>query len=82
MFGYGSMPKEGMTIVGFMALVLLPLLVSVAPWKVPEPKKHREVQTDLLNSSRQMFSNGSFMLLFTGFTSPSFRCSCTAVRYS
>ena len=67
MFGYGSMPREGMAIVGFMALVLLPLLVSVALWKVPEPKKHREVQTDLLISSRQMFSNGSFMLLFTGF---------------
>ena len=67
MFGYGSMPQEGMTIVGFMALVLLPLLMAVALWKVPEPQKHREIQTDLWVSSRQMFSNGSFMLLFTGF---------------
>lgn len=67
LFGYGSVPQEGMTIVGFMALVALPVLVSVALWKVPEPKKHREIQTDFVVSSGQMFTNGSFMLLFTGF---------------
>lgn len=67
LFGYGSLPREGLTIVGFMALVLLPLLVAVALWKVPEREVHRSTQTDLLVSSRQMFSNGTFMVLFTGF---------------
>ena len=67
LFGYGSLPREGLTIVGFMALVLLPLLTFVALWKVPEPTKHRSAQTNLFISSKQMFSNGSFMLLFSGF---------------
>jgi Na+/melibiose symporter-like transporter len=66
-FGYGSLPREGLTIVGFMALVLLPLLMFFALWKVPEPTKHRTTEANLLKSSKQMFSNGSFMLLFTGF---------------
>ncbi len=67
MFGYGSLPREGLTIVGFMALVLLPLLMFLALWMVPEPTKHRTTETNLFTSSKQMFSNGSFMLLFTGF---------------
>ena len=65
--GYGSLPKEGLTIVGFMALVLLPILMFFALWKVPETTKHRMTEANLLKSSKQMFSNGSFMLLFTGF---------------
>ncbi len=67
LFGYGSLPKEGLTIVGFMALVLLPVLVAVALWKVPEVVKPRAAQTSLWHSSRQMFSNGSFVILFIGF---------------
>ncbi len=67
LFGYGSLPHEGLTIVGFMALVLLPVLVLLALWKVPEPSIHRSVQVAALQSSRQMFSNGSFMILFIGF---------------
>jgi Na+/melibiose symporter-like transporter len=67
LFGYGSMPQEGLTIVGFMALVLLPVLTLIALWKVPEPTKHRANEPNFLISSKQMFHNGSFMLLFTGF---------------
>ncbi len=67
LFGYGSIPKEGLTIVGFMALVLLPLLMFIALWKVPEPVKHRAAQTNLLISGKQMYSNGTFMVLFIGF---------------
>lgn len=67
LFGYGSLPREGLTIVGFMALVLLPALVFLALWKVPEAAITRKASTNLLASSRQMFSNGSFMILFTGF---------------
>lgn len=67
LFNYGSIPSEGLTIVGFMALVLLPVLMFLALWKVPETTKHRKTEVSLLKSSKQMFSNGSFMLLFTGF---------------
>ncbi len=67
LFGYGSLPQEGLTIVGFMALVLLPATVLIALWKVPEVPIARATRPDILGSSRQMFSNGSFMILFTGF---------------
>lgn len=67
LFGYGSVPAEGLTIVGFMALVLLPVLTLIALWKVPEAVKHRSSQANFLISSKQMFKNGTFMLLFTGF---------------
>lgn len=67
LFGYGSLPQEGLTIVGFMALVLLPTMVLLALWKVPEVQIKRATRPDILGSSRQMFSNGSFMILFTGF---------------
>lgn len=68
LFGYGSMPQEGLTIVGFMALVLLPTLVFLALWKVPEAVSTRsKTEISLIDSSKQMFSNGSFMILFIGF---------------
>lgn len=67
LFGYGSLPKEGLTIVGFMSLVLLPLTVFIALWFVPERQVHRASTPNLWLASRQMFANGSFMVLFTGF---------------
>ncbi|MBT5701508.1 MAG: MFS transporter [Gammaproteobacteria bacterium] len=67
LFGYGNLPKEGLTIVGFMALVLLPTLVFLALWKVPEAKVTQKAQQNLIASTKQMFSNGSFMILFVGF---------------
>ena len=68
LFGYGSLPQEGLTIVGFMALVMLPGLVFLALWKVPEvPVVQRATRPDFYGSVTQMFSNGSFMILFTGF---------------
>ncbi len=67
LFGYGATPREGLTIVGFMALVLLPVLTAIALWKIPERVVPRKHEVGLLKSSRQMFSNGSFVILFTGF---------------
>lgn len=67
LFGYGSVPQEGLTIVGFMALVLLPTLVFLALWKVPEATITRSTEIDIMQSVSQMWSNGSFMILFTGF---------------
>ena len=67
LFGYGSLPQEGLVIVGFMALVLLPTLVFLALWKVPEVIIERSTRPDLIGSSKQMFANGSFMILFIGF---------------
>jgi len=65
--GYGGVPKEALAIVGWMALVLLPGLIGLTLWKIPERKDVAPSQMSLFKSARQMFKNGSFRLLFFGF---------------
>ncbi|MBT4162157.1 MAG: MFS transporter, partial [Gammaproteobacteria bacterium] len=65
--GYGSLPQEGLTIIGSMALVALPVLISITLWKVPEREAYPRPSSDILKNARLMFKNGSFMLLFFGF---------------
>lgn len=65
--GYGSLPREGLTIIGSMALVALPLLITITLWKVPEREAYPRPKAPILKHARIMFSNGSFMLLFFGF---------------
>ena len=67
MTGYGGVPKEALVIVGVMALVLLPGLIGVTLWKIPERQDMAPSQMSLLKSAKQMFANGSFRLLFFGF---------------
>lgn len=67
MTGYGSLPIEGLTIIGSMALVALPLLISVTLWQVPERQAYPRPRAPILRNARIMFGNGSFMLLFFGF---------------
>lgn len=65
--GYGSLPREGLTIIGSMALVALPLLIAITLWGVPERQAYAQPKSPLLKNARIMFKNGSFMLLFLGF---------------
>ncbi|MFP6815060.1 MAG: MFS transporter [Pseudomonadales bacterium] len=65
--GYGSLPREGLTIIGSMALVALPTLVAVTLWRVPERQAYPRAKSPLLKNAKVMFNNGSFMLLFIGF---------------
>ena len=65
--GYGSLPSEGLTIIGGMVLVILPVLITVTLWRVPEPDRYGQSHAPLLKYAGQMFSNGSFMLLFFAF---------------
>jgi Na+/melibiose symporter-like transporter len=57
LYGYGFLPSEGLTIVGFMALVLLPTLVALALWKVPERQ--------ILLSMGTTWASALFMLFAT-----------------
>ncbi len=66
-FGYGSLPSEGLAIVGGMVLVVLPVLMTITLWRVPEPNRYGPVHTPILKHARQMLSNGSFLLLFFAF---------------
>ena len=65
--GYGATPREGLTIIGGMVLVLLPLIMTLTLWRVPEPNYYGVVHKPFLSHARSMFSNGSFMLLFFAF---------------
>ena len=65
--GYGSMPKEGLTIIGSMALVALPVLITITLWKIPERDAYPRPKSPVLKHAKAMLANGSFMLLFFGF---------------
>src|SRR6056300_1277381 len=67
LFGYGGMPAEGIVIVGFMVMVLLPVLAALAVWGVPERTVKRNIQPNLWQAAKKMFKNGSFLLLFVSF---------------
>jgi len=67
LFGFGGVPSESMVIIGGMALVLLPLMVGLMLWKVPERRGLSVPHTPLVKNLRGMLGNGTFLLLFFGF---------------
>ena len=66
-FGYGNLPKEGLTIIGTMALIMLPILIAITLASVPEREAYPRPKAHIFKHAKAMFSNGAFMLLFTGF---------------
>ncbi len=67
LFGYGSLPSEGLTIIGGMALVGLPILVGFTLMLVPEPNRYGTAHTPIFKHLKSMRKNGSFWLLFVAF---------------
>lgn len=65
--GYGFLPKEGLTIIGSMALIAIPVFITTTLLAVPEREAYPKPRSPILKNAREMFSNGSFMLLFFGF---------------
>lgn len=68
LFGYGGVAKESLVIIGGMALVLLPLLIGLTVWKLPERDVSPPKPQPIIPNIRFMLSNGSFLVLFFGFT--------------
>ena len=68
LFGYGGVAKESLVIIGGMALVLLPLLIGLTVWKLPERDTAPRTPQPIIRNLRFMLSNGSFLVLFFGFT--------------
>lgn len=68
LFGYGAVASEALTIIGGMALVLLPVLVGLTVWKLPERQHLTASPHSIVHNLRLMRRNGSFVVLFTGFT--------------
>ena len=65
--GYGALPREGLTIIGSMALVALPVMITATLATVPERRDLKPAHSPLLKNAGAMLRNGSFLLLFFGF---------------
>ncbi len=68
LFGYGAVAREALAIIGGMALVLLPILVGTTLWKLPERALVPSEPQSILRNLNIMRRNGSFLVLFIGFT--------------
>lgn len=68
LFGYGAVASEALVIIGGMALVLLPLLVGLTVWLLPERQVVSTPPQPILRNLHIMRRNGSFLVLFAGFT--------------
>jgi len=68
LFGYGAVASEALVIIGGMALVLLPLLVGLTVWLLPERRVVNSPPQPILRNLDIMRRNGSFLVLFAGFT--------------
>lgn len=66
--GYGAVASEALVIISAMALVLLPLLVGTTVWKLPERTLVTATPQPILRNLDIMRRNGSFLVLFAGFT--------------
>jgi Na+/melibiose symporter-like transporter len=68
LFGYGAVAREALVIIAGMVVVLLPLLIGLTVWRVPERPVASPARQPILQNMRAMFANGSFLVLFFGFT--------------
>lgn len=68
LFDYGGVASEALVLIGGMALVLLPLLVGLTLWRLPERVMIASPPQPILSNLRVMARNGSFLVLFLGFT--------------
>ncbi len=67
LFGYGGVAREALVIIAGMVLILLPLLIGLTVWKLPERIVASPAHQPILRAARDMLSNGSFLILFFGF---------------
>ncbi len=67
-FGYGGVAREALVIIACMVLVMLPLMIGLTVWRLPERTVGSAAHRPFVKAAREMLSNGSFLTLFFGFT--------------
>jgi GPH family glycoside/pentoside/hexuronide:cation symporter len=67
-FGYGGVAREALAIIAGMTLVLLPVLVAMTLWRLPERAVDPSAPRSILRDLGIMRRNGSFLVLFAAFT--------------
>ena len=65
--GFGSLPEEGLTIIGSLALIALPVTITIALTRVKEPNRYARPTLSLQSNFRAVWKNGSFKLLWIAF---------------
>ncbi|MGI9327516.1 MAG: MFS transporter [Pseudomonadales bacterium] len=65
--GFGSLPEEGLTIIGSLALIALPATIAVALAFVPERNAYGMAKLSLQSNFKAVWKNGSFKLLWIAF---------------
>ena len=65
--GFGSLPEEGLTIIGSLALIALPLTIGIVLTLVPERNVYARPTLSLQSNFRAVWKNGSFKLLWIAF---------------
>ena len=65
--GYGTLPDEGLAIIGPLALVALPLTITLALKTVPERNAYGIAKLSLKTNFKAVWKNGSFKLLWIAF---------------
>ena len=65
--GFGSLPDEGLIIIGTIALIVLPTTIAMTLKFVPERNAYGKAQLSLLSNFKAVWKNGSFKLLWIAF---------------
>ena len=70
--GFGGLPKEGLTIIGSLALIALPSTVAICLLFIPERNNYGSSTASLTTNFKAVWKNGSFKLVWIAFMYP--RC--------
>ena len=65
--GFGSLPEEGLTIIGSLALIVLPVTIAATLTLVPERNTYGLAKLSLATNFKAVWKNGSFKLLWIAF---------------
>ncbi len=65
--GFGSLPDEGLMIIGSIALIVLPATIAITLRYVPERNAYGKAELSLASNFRAVWKNGSFKLLWIAF---------------
>lgn len=65
--GFGGLPKEGLTIIGSLALIALPSTVAICLLFIPERNNYGSSTASLTTNFKAVWKNGSFKLVWIAF---------------
>ena len=65
--GFGGLPREGLTIIGTLALIALPTTIAITLYFIPERNSYGRSTLSLATNFKAVWKNGSFKLVWIAF---------------